>query len=106
MNVSNEAANLPQVYSVKRAAKLAGVSDMTLYNAINAGLLRAIRLTGKERSIRHEDLRTWLNGETQPDQKDVKSDHSRSVGEIMESMGLLHALRITNPDTERKNGNE
>lgn len=92
MNSNTAAANLPQIYSVKQAAKLVGVSDMTLYNAIKAGLLRSIRLTGKEQSIRHEDLRAWLNGETQP----------RSVGEVMESMGLLKALGITNPNPEQE----
>ena len=108
MNSNTAAANLPQIYSVKQAAKLAGVSDMTLYKAIRAGLLRSIRLTGKEQSIRHEDLRAWLNGETQPDQKDINADHSVSAGEIMDRMGLLQALGITNPqpNTERKTENE
>lgn len=102
MNVSTVAANLPQIYSVKQAAKLAGVSDMTLYKAIKAGLLRSIRLTGKEQSIRHEDLRAWLNGETQPDHKDINADHSLSAREIMDRMGLLQALGITNPNPEQE----
>ncbi len=81
---------------------------MTLYKAIRAGLLRSIRLTSKEQSIRHEDLRAWLNGETQPDHKDINADHSLSAREIMDRMGLSQALGITNPqhNTERKIENE
>ncbi len=83
---------------------------MTLYKAIKAGLLRSIRLTGKEQSIRHEDLRAWLNGETQPDHKDINADHSLSTREIMDRMGLSAALGITNtnpnPEQERKIENE
>ena len=74
MNTKLNAANLPQIYSIKQAAKLAGVSDVTLYKAIKDGLLRTIRLTGKRQSIWHGDLCAWLIGETQPNQKDMDED--------------------------------
>lgn len=56
---------MPQLLGIKEAARLAGFSTVTLQKAMNRGLLRAIRPTGKCRYIRFVDLKAWLNGETQ-----------------------------------------
>ena len=50
---------------------------------MNSGLLPFIRLTkGGKRRIPLKGLQAWLNGETQPDQKDVNDDYSHSYQEI------------------------
>lgn len=56
---------VPQIVGVKEAARLAGLSTVTLQTAMNRGLLKAIRPTGKSRYIRLVDLIAWLNGENQ-----------------------------------------
>ena len=98
----NAGIELPIVLTPTEVSKRTGYSRATIQRAMDIGLLRTIRLTGKERSIRLDDLRAWLNGETQPDRKDINADHSRSAKEIMESMGLLKALGITNPNPEQE----
>lgn len=75
---------------------------MTLYNAIKAGLLRSIRLTGKEQSIRHEDLRAWLNGETQSGQKNENEVQSQSLKEILERDSLQKLETIDNHSKQER----
>lgn len=62
---SNKIIEVPKIVGIKEAARLAGLSTVTLQTAMNRGLLKAIRPTGKSRYIRLVDLIAWLNGETQ-----------------------------------------
>ena len=48
--------------SIKRAAKIAGVSRTFIYNEINAGRLRRIK-KGRRSLILMEDLLAWLRNE-------------------------------------------
>jgi len=91
--------DIPIVFTPTEVSKQTGYSKTTIQRAMNSGLLPFIRLTkGGERRIPLKGLRAWLNGETQP----------RKVGDVMESMGLLKALGISNPNPsqERKIENE
>ncbi len=100
---------IPIVFTPAEVSRQTGYSKTTIQRAMNSGLLPFIRLTkGGERRIPLKGLRAWLNGETQPDHKDINADHSLSVREIMDRMGLSAALGITNPqpNTERKIENE
>lgn len=100
--------DIPIVFTPTEVSKQTGCSKTTIQRAMNSGLLPFIRLTkGGERRIPLKGLRAWLNGETQPDQKDINADHSRSAGEVMESMGLLKALGISTPTpTQERKDNE
>lgn len=75
---------------------------MTLYKAIRAGLLRSIRLTSKEQSIRHEDLRAWLNGETQSGQKNENEVQSQSLKEILKRDSLQKLETIDNHSKQER----
>ena len=62
---SNKIVEVPKVLRVKEAARIAGFSVVTMQKVMNSGLLKFIRPTGGSRYIRFEDLKAWLNGETQ-----------------------------------------
>ncbi len=39
----------------------------------------------------------WSSNRTRPDHKDINADHSVSAGEVLDRIGLLQTLGITNP---------
>lgn len=54
-------AQQPLALTIKDACTLSGVSRTTIYEAIKAGALVA-RKCGNRTLIRHDDLKSWIDG--------------------------------------------
>lgn len=50
---------LRQLLSIKEAVEQTGLSHVTLYNEINAGRLKSLKI-GRRRMIRPASLREWI----------------------------------------------
>ena len=50
---------LKELISIKEAVALTGLSHVTLYNEINAGRLKSLKV-GRRRLIRHAALSEWI----------------------------------------------